>query len=269
MADLKIIVVGASGRMGRANIKGVVNTKDVQLIGAIDQKGTSAIGQDAGLIAGLPPLNIKVSDDISPLLDDADAIIDFSVPKASIALAELAAKHALIHIIGTTGFTQSEEQQLQNIAKSGAIIVKSGNMSLGVNLLAALVKKAASVLGRDFDIEIVEMHHNKKIDAPSGTALLLGEAAAEGRNIDLASNSTKERSGIIGEREVGTIGFATLRGGSVIGEHSVILAGASERIELSHKAEDRSLFTKGAIKAVLWAQNKKAGIYSMNDVLDI
>ncbi len=269
MPDIKVIIVGASGRMGVANIRAVVASRGVELYGAIERKGAKSIGQDAGQIAGLAPTNIKISDNISSILKGADAIIDFSTPMVSVYLAELAAKNKIIHIIGTTGFSANEEQQIQQAANNGATIVKSGNMSLGINLLASLVKKAASVLGDSFDIEIVEMHHRKKVDAPSGTALLLGEAAAKGRNIDLSTNSVRARDGIIGERETGTIGFATLRGGSVIGEHSVIFAGSSERIELTHKAEDRGLFANGAIRAVLWAKDKPHGLYSMQDVLDL
>lgn len=269
MADLKIIVIGASGRMGLTNIKRIIATKGVVLHAAIEKQGTSTIGQDAGTMAGLPPIGIMVSDDINKAIKNADAIIDFTVPTVSLFLAKLAAKNSLIHIIGTTGFSKDEENQLTEAAKQGAIIVKSGNMSLGINILASLVAKTAKILGDDFDIEIIEMHHNKKIDAPSGTALLLGEAAANARNIDLEKMAVKARDGIIGERETGTIGFATLRGGSVIGEHSVIFAGGSEIIELSHKAQDRGLFADGAIRAALWAKGKKNDIYSMNDVLDI
>lgn len=255
--------------MGAANIKAIVQTDGLELVGAIDRKESPNIGLDAGLSSGISPLNIKITDDIDSALKNADAIIDFSSPAASVKLAQQAAKHGTIHIIGTTGFSPQEEDQIKKAANDGAIIVKSGNMSLGVNLLAALVKKAASVLGDDFDIEIVEMHHRHKVDAPSGTALLLGEAAASGRNIDLQKNSVRSRDGITGEREQGTIGFATLRGGSVVGEHSVVFAGSSERIELTHKAEDRGLFANGAIKAVIWAKNKEKGLYSMADVLGI
>jgi len=269
MSELKIVVTGASGRMGAANIKAVLKAKNMVLHGAIDRKESAAIGKDIGLEAGVSPLDIMIADDVENAVKGADAIIDFSVPSASIKIAKLAAKAGLIHVIGTTGFTKEEETQLHIAAKNGARIIKSGNMSLGVNILAALVEKTAKILADDFDIEIVEMHHRHKIDAPSGTALLLGEAAAKGRKIDLAENSTRSRDGIIGERETGTIGFATLRGGSVVGEHSVIFAGASERIELTHKAEDRGLFANGAIKAVSWAKDKKQGLYSMADVLNL
>ncbi len=267
MADMKIIITGASGRMGKANINNVILSDNVQLFGAVDKSGTKEIGKDAAIVAGLPPIGVKISDNIEPLLGGAEAIIDFSTPDASVKFAKLAAKNKLIHIIGTTGFSDKQEEEIKLAAKNGAIIVKSGNMSLGINLLVSLVKKTAAILGDDFDVEIVEMHHNKKIDAPSGTALMLGQAAANGRKINLEKNSIKSREGIIGARKRGDIGFATLRGGSVIGEHNVIFAGPSERIELSHKAENRSLFANGAIRAALWAKGKKNGLYSMEDVL--
>lgn len=269
MADLKIVVVGAGGRMGAANIRTIAATKGITLHAAIDQPGSHAIGMDAGQIAGLPPLGVVISDDTTAALDGADAIIDFTIPAATVALAKKAAEQGLVHVIGTTGCTEQDEAALHEAGQAGARIVKSGNMSLGVNLLASLVKKAAAALGADFDIEIVEMHHNQKVDAPSGTALLLGEAAAEGRAIDLAANSVRSRDGITGIREEGTIGFATLRGGSVVGEHSAVFAGPSERIELTHKAEDRGLFANGAVKAVLWAHGKAPGYYSMADVLGL
>ncbi len=269
MADLKIVVSGAGGRMGAANIATIMQSKGIKLIGAIDHKKSPKIGLDAGLVAGISPLKIFINDNIDKALENADAIIDFSSPQNSILLANQAAKLGLVHIIGTTGFSLAQEEEIAQAAKNGAIIVKSGNMSLGVNLLASLVKKAANTLDEDFDIEIVEMHHRHKVDAPSGTAILLGQAAADGRDVDLEKNSIRSRDGIIGERKEGTIGFATLRGGSVIGEHSVIFAGSAERIELTHKSEDRSLFAKGAIKAALWARDKKPAVYSMFDVLDL
>lgn len=269
MAELKVVVTGAAGRMGAANIKAVVATKGLALHAAIDRSGTHGIGLDAGIVAGLPPLGIIVSDDIETALVGADAIIDFTAPAASVAISALAAKAGLIHVIGTTGCSDDDEKALSRAAETGARIVKSGNMSLGINLLASLVKKAAAALGSEFDIEVVEMHHNQKVDAPSGTALMLGEAAASGRSIDLNSNAIMAREGHTGAREQGTIGFATLRGGSVVGEHSVIFAGPSERIEISHKAEDRGLFANGAVTAVLWAKDKAPGYYAMTDVLGL
>ena len=188
--------------------------------------------------------------------------------KATVALAGLAAKAGIVHVIGTTGLNAEEEAKIKDAAK-GAVIVKSGNMSLGVNLLAALVKQVAKTLDDDFDIEIVEMHHNKKIDAPSGTALLLGRAAAEGRSIDLDQRAVRARDGHTGARRAGDIGFAALRGGTVVGDHHVIFAGPAERLELVHRAEDRMIFARGALKAALWARGKTPGLYSMADVLGL
>jgi len=202
-----------------------------------------------------------------PVIAKAQALIDFSKPEVSVELAALAAQARIVHVIGTTGIDAAGEEKIRAAARH-AVIVKSGNMSLGVNLLAALVKQAAKALP-DFDIEIVEMHHRLKVDAPSGTALLLGKAAADGRDVSLDKKSVRVRDGHTGAREMGTIGFATLRGGTVVGEHKVILAGAHERVELSHVAEDRSIFANGALTAARWGQGKKPGLYSMADVLGI
>ena len=195
-------------------------------------------------------------------------MIDFTVPAATIANLAIAAERRLVHVIGTTGLSDSDYAVIKSVT-SRATVVQSGNMSLGVNLLAAVVKRVAKALNEDFDIEIVEMHHRQKVDAPSGTALLLGEAAAEGRGIDLATHSDRGRDGMTGARKRGDIGFAALRGGTVTGEHSVIFAGAMERIELTHRAEDRTMFAQGAVKAALWARSQKPGLYSMADVLGL
>lgn len=275
MAEIKVVVTGAGGRMGAANVRAVVQTANLKLHAALrlhaalERPGAEAIGKDAGTLAGLPPLGVIVTDDVDAALAGADAIIDFTAPAASVALAERAAALGLVHVIGTTGCSEDDEKALHAAADRGARIVKSGNMSLGVNLLASLVRRAAAALGPEFDVEVLEMHHNRKVDAPSGTALLLGEAAAEGRGIALSEHAVKAREGHTGARTAGDIGFATLRGGTVVGEHSVILAGPSERIELKHVAEDRALFANGAVKAVLWAADKPKGYYSMADVLGL
>lgn len=275
MAELKVVVAGAGGRMGAANIRAVAALNGLALHGAVaklhaavDRPGTLAIGQDAGLFAGIGPLGITITDDIQAALDGADAIIDFTAPQASVALAAKAAERGLIHVIGTTGCSEADDAAIAHAAQAGARIVKSGNFSMGVNVLASLVRKAAATLA-EYDVEILEMHHGRKVDAPSGTALLLGEAAAEGRNIALRDHSIRVRDGHTGPREAGTIGFATLRGGTVVGDHSVILAGPSERIELNHRAEDRAIFANGAARAALWAAGKPAGLYSMTDVLGL
>lgn len=269
MADMRLVVVGAQGRMGRALIATITDQEGVCVSAAIERDEAECLGLDAGTLAGLSPLNIPVTTDLDAALDNADGLIDFTVPVATLAFARTAAQKGKTHIIGTTGLTPEEEAELKTIAGQGAVMVKSGNMSLGVNLLGKLVEAAARALDDDFDIEVVEMHHKHKVDAPSGTALLLGEAAAEGRDIDLRANAVMSREGITGARETGTIGFATLRGGSVVGEHTVILAGEGERIELTHKAQDRSIFARGAVKAALWAKDKPTGYYTMMDVLGL
>jgi len=268
MADMRIIVAGAGGRMGRTLVKAIADSKGFMLAGALEDARSPLIGQDAGLLAGLGDNGVKLAADAGPLLDKADAIADFTVPAATVAFAAQAAKAGKIHIIGTTGLSAADEAKIKDAA-SKAVIVKSGNMSLGVNLLAALTKRVAKTLDNAFDIEILEMHHNQKVDAPSGTALLLGRAAAEGRGIDLDKHKIASRDGHTGARKAGDIGFATLRGGSVVGEHSVIFAGPAERLELTHKAEDRMIFARGALHAALWARGQKPGLYSMTDVLGL
>ena len=268
MTGLRIVVVGAGGRMGAANIRAVASHPDLVLHAALDRSGAPALGLDAGTHSGIAPLGVTIADDTDAALDGAQAIIDFTAPGSSVALAEQAARLGLVHVIGTTGCSPADDAAIAQAAASGARIVKSGNFSLGVNLLASLVRQAAAALA-DYDIEILEMHHARKVDAPSGTALLLGEAAADGRNIALASHSVRVRDGHTGPREAGTIGFATLRGGTVVGDHSVILAGPSERIELNHRAEDRAIFANGAVRAALWAAGQPAGLYDMTDVLGL
>lgn len=268
MTRLRIVVAGAGGRMGVANIAAIAAHGGVELVGALDRTGSAALGKDAGTLAGIEPLGVAVSDDAALLLDKADAIIDFTAPSASVALAKLAAEKGLIHIIGTTGCSEADDAAIAAAGAAGARVVKSGNFSPGMVALAVLVEKAARALP-DYDVEVLEMHHNRKVDAPSGTALMLGEAAARGRNISLKDHSVRVRDGHTGPREAGTIGFATLRGGNVIGDHMVILAGQSERIELNHRAQDRTIYANGAIRAALWAAGQKPGVYSMADVLGL
>jgi 4-hydroxy-tetrahydrodipicolinate reductase len=265
---MRLAIAGAAGRMGRVLTRIVSETKGCTLAGGLEPESSPHLGADMGELAGLGTLNIKVTGDAPELFTRIDGIIDFTVPAATLALAELAAQARIVHVIGTTGIDEAGEAKIRAAARH-ARIVKSGNMSLGVNLLAAAVRKVAAALGEDFDIEIVEMHHRHKIDAPSGTALLLGRAAAVGRNVDLNTRSVRVRDGHTGPRPQGDIGFATLRGGSVVGDHTVIFAGPAERIELSHKAESRDIFARGAVKAALWAMPRKPGLYSMADVLGL
>jgi 4-hydroxy-tetrahydrodipicolinate reductase len=268
MSDMRLIVAGAGGRMGRTLIHAIAASEGVTLAGAVEAEGSAAIGRDAGELAGLGANGITVETDVARLLARADGLIDFTIPAATMVFAELAARNGAVHIIGTTGLSGEDERLIAQAARR-AVIVKSGNMSMGVNLLAALVKRVAKTLDDDFDVEILEMHHNKKVDAPSGTALMLGRAAAEGRGIDLKQNSVRSRDGHTGARRQGAIGFAALRGGTVVGDHSVIFAGTAERIELVHKAEDRMIFARGALKAALWARGRTPGLYSMADVLGL
>jgi 4-hydroxy-tetrahydrodipicolinate reductase len=266
--DMGLVVVGAAGRMGRTLIRVIAETKGAKLVAAVERHGAPEIGKDSGELAGIGPNAIAISDDAAAAFAKADGVLDFTTPAASVAFAALTAKAGIVHVIGTTGLAKSDAAQIKAAAKR-AVIVQSGNMSLGVNLLAVLVRQAARALDPDFDIEILEMHHKHKVDAPSGTALLLGRAAAEGRGVDLDKTSVRVRDGQTGARRRGDIGFATLRGGSVVGEHSVLLAGEGEVIELAHRATDRAIFARGAVKAALWARGRKPGLYSMTDVLGL
>lgn len=268
MSDMRLVVVGAAGRMGRMLIKAIGQAEGCRLVGAVERPGSTALGFDAGVLAGLPGLGLAVTDDAAAAFGQADGVLDFTSPEATVAFADLAAQAGVLHVVGTTGLEPAHLAKLADYARQTSII-RSGNMSLGVNLLAALVRKVAATLGTDWDIEILEMHHRMKVDAPSGTAVLLGEAAAEGRAVELAQKRVAVRDGITGAREAGTIGFATLRGGTVTGDHKVIFAGAGERLELAHIAEDRSLFAQGAVKAALWGRGRAPGLYSMADVLGL
>src|SRR3981189_3458388 len=268
MSEMRLIVAGAGGRMGRALTRIISETKGAVLAGALEAPGSELLGKDAGALAGLPANGVKLSGDLWSLSAEADGILDFTVPAATIANVAIAAQRGLVHVIGTTGLSASDDAVIKSVT-SRAIVVQSGNMSLGVNLLAALVKRVAQSLDDGFDIEILEMHHKAKIDAPSGTALLLGEAAAEGRKIALDKHSARGRDGLTGARKAGDIGFASLRGGSVTGDPSALFAGPMERIELQHRAEDRLIFAHRALKAAMWAHGKKPGLYSMADVLGL
>lgn len=266
---MKLVVVGAAGRMGQTLIRVIHETPGVELHAAVERESSPFIGRDAGELSGLGQIGVPVTGDALAAFVHADGVIDFTSPKSSVEFATLAAQARIVHIIGTTGCSNEDEARFEAAARH-ARVVKSGNMSLGVNLLGVLTKQAARALdGKNWDIEILEMHHKHKVDAPSGTALLLGEAAAQGRDIDLSTNSVRVRDGHTGARETGTIGFATLRGGSVVGDHSVIFAGEGEQVTLVHHAADRSIFARGAISAALWARDQKPGLYSMLDVLGL
>ena len=263
---LKLAIAGAAGRMGRELAKIVHATEGCLLAGGLEAPGSPHIGADYGELIGEKKLGVVISDDAMKVIAAVDGIIDFTVPKATLSL--LKHTEGKIHVIGTTGIDTAGDAEIVEAAKS-ATLVKTGNFSLGVNMLAALVKRAAATLGQDFDIEILEMHHRMKIDAPSGTALLLGKAAADGREINLREHSVRSRDGHTGVRNSGDIGFASLRGGTVVGDHTVIFAGNGERLELRHVAESRELFARGAVKAALWAKGRKPGLYNMFDVLGL
>jgi 4-hydroxy-tetrahydrodipicolinate reductase len=264
---LNIAVAGAAGRMGRTLARIVHETEGAALAGGLEASGSADVGKDMGALCGLGEIGAMITDDPLELLRHVDAVLDFTVPAASVELADVAAQTRIVHVIGTTGLSSDDEARIKAAARH-ARIVKSGNMSLGINLLAELVRQAARALGEDFDIEVLEMHHRHKVDAPSGTALLLGNAAAEGRGID-PDRAIRARDGQTGPRPSGDIGYATLRGGSVVGDHSVIFAGPDERLALSHTAQSRDIFARGALKAAQWAFDKKPGLYSMADVLGL
>ncbi len=263
-----IVVAGASGRMGQMLLKSVLADDRMTLAGALERQGHDWVGKDVGHAMGGQPIGVIVSDNVPETLDGAQALIDFTAPTATIAFSKAAAQAGVVHVIGTTGMTDAEIAQLAPAAKQTAI-VRAGNMSLGVNLLVQLTKQVAAALDEDFDIEVIEGHHHHKVDAPSGTALMLGEAAAEGRGVSLTETRDSGRDGITGARRRGDIGFTAIRGGDIVGEHDVLFAGPGERIVLRHMATDRALFAKGALKAALWAQGKAPGEYDMLDVLGL
>lgn len=263
-----IAVAGVSGRMGRMLVRAVEESPQARLSGVTERPGHDWIGRDLGEACGGAPNGIIVREDPLDVFAEAQAVLDFTTPAATMVHAEIAAQARLVHVIGTTGLEREHHERLAAAARHAAI-VQSGNMSIGVNLLTSIVQQVAAALGPDFDIEILEMHHRMKVDAPSGTALMLGEAAARGRGGNLADLAERARDGITGPRREGSIGFATLRGGDVVGEHEVILAGAGERIVLRHVATDRMLFARGAVRAALWGQDRAPSLYTMADVLGL
>jgi 4-hydroxy-tetrahydrodipicolinate reductase len=268
MSDMKIAVMGAAGRMGCELVRTLHASGGFTVAGGIERPGSNAIGQDVGALAGIGPIGAKVTDDALELLARVDGVLDFTVPAASVETAGLAANARIVHVIGTTGFSVAEQAAIK-AASRHATIIQAGNMSLGVNLLTVMTRKIAAALDEDFDIEVLEMHHKHKIDAPSGTALMLGQAAAEGRGITLTTRSVRTRDGHTGARKRGDIGFATMRGGNVVGDHTVMFAADGEIIEISHRATDRGIFARGAVKAVQWGRGRGPGLFSMVDVLGL
>lgn len=262
------VITGVSGRMGRMLVETLAELPRLRLAGATERPGHPWVGRDLGACLGLPETGLRVTDDAVEAISQADVVVDFTAPAATVTHAALAAQAHCVHVIGTTGL---EPEDLRAIAAAArhSVVIRAGNMSLGVNLLLAMTSRVAAALGPDFDIEIVETHHRHKVDAPSGTALMLGEAAAHGRGVTLADASERGRDGITGPRAEGAIGFAVIRGGDVVGEHDVVFAGAGERIVLRHVATDRRIFARGALHAALWGLGRKPGEYDMRDVLGL
>jgi 4-hydroxy-tetrahydrodipicolinate reductase len=267
MMKIKVVIAGVSGRMGQALLEGVFADAQLQLFGALDRADSPSIGRDAGEQVG-KNTGVYISDDAAETLQGADVLIDFTRPEASLDYLEICQRHQVQHVIGTTGFTVEQKAKIQAAAKNIPIVF-APNMSVGVTLLLDLVEQAAKLLNEGYDIEIVEMHHRHKVDAPSGTALRLGEAAAQGLGQNLSDCAIYAREGVTGERETGKIGFATLRGGDVVGDHTVIFAGIGERVELTHKASSRATFALGALRAAKFLSTQKAGLYDMQDVLNL
>lgn len=266
---MKIGITGIRGRMARALALEIINNNLFDISGALVRQGYDEVGEDIGEFLGLEnKTNSKITDNLEELFENSDAVIDFSSPELTMQCAEMASKKHKILVSGTTGLTDENMERLHTLANDCAIVYSS-NMSIGANILLNLVEETASLLNEDYDTEVLEMHHRNKKDAPSGTALMLGKAIAKGRNLNFGEVSKKVRDGEVGPRETNEIGFAVLRGGDVVGEHTVIFAGIGERIELAHKATSRIIFVKGAIRAAIWASGKKSGFYTMQDVLRI
>ena len=264
----RIGVAGCAGRMGQMLVRAIAATEGCVVSAGTEAPGGAAIGKDLGEVAGIGARGVVIGTDPEALFAASDAVLDFTAPAATMKHAALAAARGVIHVVGTTGLAAEQEARLREAARTTRVVY-AGNMSTGVTLLAAVTEKVASILGIDWDIEIVEMHHNKKVDAPSGTALLLGSSAAKGRGVDLAQVSDRVRDGHTGARKPGHIGFAALRGGNVVGDHTVIFATENERIELTHKAAGREIYARGAVRAAMWAGAKPPGLYSMRDVLGL
>lgn len=267
-ADVKIAIMGAGGRMGRALIHALNDTDNAVLSAATEYAASPLIGQDACVAAGLPPAGVVIGADAAAAFAASTVAIEFSTPAATAEHAALAAAKGVAYVAGTTGLAPSDEKKLREAAKR-IPIVYAANYSIGMTLLADLVRRTAGSLGPEFDIEIVEMHHRHKVDAPSGSALALGRAAAKGRNVSLDDVAVRGRDGLTGARPTGAIGFTALRGGDVPGDHTVIFAGSGERLELAHRASGRDIFANGAIRAALWAVGKPPGLYDMRDVLGL
>ena len=265
---IKVSVMGAAGRMGQRIIHFLSLDENVKIVGAGEVEGQPAIGADAGVLAGIGQIGVQVSSDIKVSSSEADVIVDFTSPEATLVNAAYASEHGKSMVIGTTGFTVEERERVEELS-SGFPCVIAPNMSIGVNVMFEMTKLLARALGDDYDVEIVEAHHKHKLDSPSGTALGLGQAAAEGLGRDFSLVARFERHGKIGERKPDEIGIQTVRGGDIVGEHTVMFIGEGERIELTHRAQSRDNFAKGAVRAVNWIYGKPPGAYTMKDVLSL
>lgn len=265
---MKVGIVGCSGRMGRAIAKEIIQLSKCDIVGGVLKSSDPDVGKDIGVMAGEKAVGVVAGGTVEELCKRSNIIIDFSSPDVTLESLKVAAEYSLAYVIGTTGFTEEQKKEIKAYAKKMPIIW-SANMSVGVNILLGLTEKIASILDDNYDIEIIEGHHRHKVDAPSGTALALGDAAAKGRGVELEKVAVRSRDGITGARKKGEIGFATIRAGDIIGDHTVLFAIDGERIELTHKASDRTVFAKGAVRAAIWAgDNKiKPGLYTMRDVL--
>lgn len=263
-----LVVTGASGRMGQTLIRLAQGSDKLRLVACVERAGHAWIGRDVGEAMGGTPIGVKVTDDALEAFAKAQAVVDFTAPAATVEFAALAAQARAVHVIGTTGLEPDHLARIE-AAACHAVIIRAGNMSLGVNLLVRMTQKVAAALDADWDVEIVEAHHRMKVDAPSGTALMLGAAAAAGRGVSLDDAKVSGRDGITGARPKGAIGFSAIRGGDIVGEHDVIFASEGERVILRHVATNRSIFARGALRAAVWGQGRKPGQYDMMDVLGI
>ncbi|MDT9587667.1 MAG: 4-hydroxy-tetrahydrodipicolinate reductase [Candidatus Arsenophonus melophagi] len=267
-SNIRVAIVGADGCMGRKLIKAVSKTNGITLGGALVKKGSSIVGINAGTLIGMSSLNIIISDDLISILDKFDILIDFTRPEGTKYYLSVCKKYGKAMIIGTTGFSEIEKQSIKEAAKIIPIVL-AANFSIGINLIFRLLEKAATVIGKYSDIEIIEAHHRYKVDAPSGTALAMGEIIAKAIGSNLKYCAVYDRQGFTGKRKKNSIGFATTRAGDIIGEHTAIFANIGERIEITHKASSRMIFANGAIKACFWLKDKNNGLYSMQDVLNL
>lgn len=264
---LKVVIAGASGRMGQALLEGIFADDELRLHGAIDRADSPRIGHDAGEQFGRVT-GVKITADVASALAGADVLVDFTRPEASMEYLAICERTGAKLVLGTTGFSAEQKQQIAAAAQKIAVVF-APNMSVGVTLLIDLVQAAAKVLADGYDVEIIEAHHRHKVDAPSGTALRLGEAAASALGRDLQTCAVYGREGVTGERDANTIGFATVRGGDVVGDHTVLFAGIGERVELTHKASSRATFALGALRAAKYLADRQSGLFDMQDVLGL